>query len=68
MDLLYTAAPEIKAVVEDFNFRHVLRFLNELSDTDLVNLPTINKPSSRRFAIELGVSAAGIGDGDKEMR
>ena len=60
MDMLHTAAPEIKALVKDFNFSHVIRFLHRLSDRELDTLPTLDKPSLRRFVIELEVTSSGI--------
>ena len=44
---------DVHTVALDFDFRHIVTFLNRLSEGELDALPNITLPSSRRMVIEL---------------
>ncbi|KAK3700973.1 hypothetical protein LTR37_015679 [Vermiconidia calcicola] len=53
LPILMLHASEIVAKVEEFNFRHLVTFLNRLSDLELKSLSTSAQVSSRTIRIEL---------------
>lgn len=54
--LLQAASPELIAEVKNFDFAHVVTFLNRLAQHDLANLPTSHKPAGRRMRTILIIS------------
>lgn len=46
---------DIQTTVLDFDFRHIVTFLNRLSDAELQALPSISVPASRKVKVELSV-------------
>ena len=67
LGILYIEAPEIKACVKDFNFGHVIKFFNNLSERELNALPTINQPSLRHLQINVDLTDA-CGESPDELR
>lgn len=54
LPVLYLCACELIASVKDFDFRHIVTFINRLSDTEMkAILPTIDTPSLRLMTVEL---------------
>ena len=52
--ILYLCAGELIASVTDFDFQHIVTFINRLSDMELRSLlPTTDVPSSREMSVEL---------------
>lgn len=56
--VLNISALEIKTEVKEFDFSHIVKFFNKLSDRELSTLPTITLPSERKFIITLMPTAA----------
>ncbi|SMY20496.1 unnamed protein product [Zymoseptoria tritici ST99CH_1A5] len=56
LGVLDTHATPIMTTVVDFNFSHIIRFLDHLSDRELHALPTVDAPSSRQFCIRLVIN------------
>ena len=56
LSVVYVSAPEIRAYVTNFNFAHIIKFLNQLSNRELSALPTLNIPSERRLLIDIDVT------------
>ncbi|KAK3699625.1 hypothetical protein LTR37_016361 [Vermiconidia calcicola] len=56
---LYVAAPQIKAIVKDFNFGHVIAFSDTLSAKRLEGLPNLSGPSlSRQLSFDIELTRA----------
>lgn len=51
--VLNVSASEIRTKVKDFDFSHIVKFFNKLSDRELNTLPTISLPTERKFVITL---------------
>lgn len=51
--ILNVSASTIHATVLDFDFSHIVRFLNRLTDRELKALPTVALPTQRKFVITL---------------
>lgn len=61
--VLFNHAPHITAVVKDFDFQHIVTFLNGLSDSELKHLPSVSSTNhQRRITIELRLSSKFNGD------
>ena len=54
--ILLLHAGQIEADVTNFNFQHVVTFLNRLSETEVNALPTVVRPTLRTIKISLRVS------------
>lgn len=53
--VLYVSVPTIKAHVFDFDFAHIVTFLNKLSDRELSALPTLSIPTHRKLCVHIEV-------------
>lgn len=47
---------DIRTTAMDFDFRHIVTFLNRLSDAELKALPSVTVPSQRRITVDLIIS------------
>jgi len=56
--VLYMTTPYIKAHVKDFDFGHIVTFLNKLSDRELNALPTLSIPTQRKLHIHTHITEA----------
>ncbi|KAK5123220.1 hypothetical protein LTR85_003419 [Meristemomyces frigidus] len=54
--VLYISAPIIDAHVKNFDFSHIVTFLNKLSERELSALPTLNSPTHRKLRIHLEIT------------
>ena len=54
--ILILVAPQIVTLVTNWDFSHVVRYLNKLSDAELNALPTVKTPSARSMDIQLRVT------------
>lgn len=51
--ILNISALEVRTKVMNFDFSHIVRFLNQLSERELNALPTVALPTERKFIIKL---------------
>ncbi|KAK4543647.1 hypothetical protein LTR36_005292 [Oleoguttula mirabilis] len=51
-----TLAANIHTTSIDFDFRHIVAFLNRLSDAELQALPSANIPNERKITVDLTIS------------
>ena len=58
LGLLYVTAPTIRVPLTDWNFAHVIKFFNTLSQRELNALPTVGRPSSRCLHINVKMTSA----------
>ena len=56
LGVLCMAMGEIKALVKNFNFRHIVTFLNRLTDAELNSLSTRAHPSPRSIRFTVGIN------------
>ena len=54
--ILTLVAPGITTTVSDWDFTHIVRFLNRLSDAELKAMPTVKQSSSRKMNIWLRIT------------
>lgn len=55
LPIIYICAPKIVARVSNFDFRHIVTFLNRLSEAELQTLPSVTRPNERKMEVELQV-------------
>lgn len=53
LNVLNASASPIRTTVQNFNFSHIVTFLNRLSERELKSLPTVALPTERKFIIKL---------------
>jgi len=56
--VLYMTTPYIEAHVKDFDFGHIVTFLNKLSDRELNALPTSTIPTHRKLRVHIRITQA----------
>lgn len=62
--IIWKQAPRITATVKDFDFQHVVTFLNRLQDSQLDRRPSGSSKSKRTITVELRLTPKYNGDKD----